>query len=111
MRDPVELCRRLQLPADCEPAAIRASRDFPVFAPLGYIARMRPGDPHDPLLRQVLPLDDELTVAQGFTADPVGDLAAQRAVGLLHKYHGRALMITTGVCAVHCRFCFRRQYP
>lgn len=111
VRDPVELCRHLQLPASCESAAVRASRDFPVFAPLSYIARMQPGDPHDPLLRQVLPLDDELTVAQGFTSDPVGDLAAQRAVGLLHKYHGRALMITTGVCAVHCRFCFRRQYP
>ena len=111
VRDPVELCRHLQLPAACEPAAIRASRDFPVLAPLGYIARMRPGDPLDPLLRQVLPLDAELAVAQGFTSDPVGDLAAQRAVGLLHKYHGRALMITTGVCAVHCRFCFRRQYP
>jgi EF-P beta-lysylation protein EpmB len=111
VRDPVDLCRRLQLPAHCESAAIRASRDFPVFAPLSYIARMQPGDPHDPLLRQVLPLDDELAVVQGFTADPVGDLAAQRDVGLLHKYHGRALMITTGVCAVHCRFCFRRQYP
>jgi EF-P beta-lysylation protein EpmB len=72
---------------------------------------MEPGNPRDPLLRQVLPLDDELFGAIGFTADPVGDLAAQRTAGLLHKYHGRALMITTGVCAVHCRYCFRRQYP
>lgn len=111
VRDPVELCRRLQLPAEIESAAIRASRDFPVFAPLDYIARMQPGDPRDPLLRQVLPLDEELVPVQGFTADPVGDLAAQGDGGVLHKYHGRALMITTGVCAVHCRFCFRRQYP
>ena len=111
VRDPVELCRRLQLPADCESAATRASRGFPVFVPLGYIARMEPGNPRDPLLRQVLPLDDELSDTLGFTADPVGDLAAQRATGLLHKYHGRALMITTGTCAVHCRYCFRRQYP
>jgi EF-P beta-lysylation protein EpmB len=111
VRDPGELCQRLQLPAEFESAAIRASRDFPVFAPLSYIARMERGNPRDPLLRQVLPLDDELLAAQGFTSDPVGDLAARRAAGLLHKYHGRALMITTGVCAVHCRYCFRRQYP
>jgi len=111
VRDPVELCRRLQLPADCEPAAIRASRRFPVLAPTSYIARMERGNPRDPLLRQVLPLDAELTATPGFTADPVGDLAAQRAAGLLHKYLGRALMITTGVCAVHCRYCFRREYP
>ena len=111
VRDPVDLCRRLQLPADCERAAIRASRDFPVFAPLSYIARIELGNPQDPLLRQVLPLDDELTDTPGFTADPVGDLAAERTAGLLQKYRGRALMITTGVCAVHCRYCFRREYP
>lgn len=111
VRDPLELCRRLQLPANCEPAAVRASRHFPVLAPSSYLARMEPGNPRDPLLRQVLPLDDELTAAAGFTADPVGDLAAQRGAGLLHKYLGRALMITTSLCAVHCRYCFRREYP
>jgi len=111
VRDPLELCRRLRLPAECANAAIRASRRFPVLAPTSYIARMEPGNPCDPLLRQVLPQDDELTAATGFTADPVGDLAAQRASGLLHKYLGRALMITTGACAVHCRYCFRREYP
>jgi len=72
---------------------------------------MEPGNPRDPLLRQVLPLDEEILSVQGFTSDPVGDLAARRAAGLLHKYRGRALMIATGVCAVHCRYCFRRQYP
>lgn len=111
VRDPLELCRRLQLPADCERAAIRAGRRFPVLVPLSYIARMELGNPRDPLLRQVLPWDDELSAATGFTADPVGDMAAQRAAGLLHKYLGRALMITTGLCAVHCRYCFRREYP
>lgn len=111
VRDPIELCHRLQLSAEFESAAIRASRSFPVFAPLSYIARMEPGNPRDPLLRQVLPLDEEILSVQGFTSDPVGDLAARRAAGLLHKYRGRALMIATGVCAVHCRYCFRRQYP
>lgn len=111
VRDPVKLCQQLQLSADFQNAAIRASRDFPVFVPLAYLARMESGNPRDPLLRQVLPLDAELESVQGFTSDPVGDLAARRSAGLLHKYHGRALMITTGLCAVHCRYCFRRQYP
>ncbi len=111
VRDPVELCRRLGLPPAWEAAAIRASRDFPVFVPLAYLARMERGNPYDPLLRQVLPLEDELAPAPGFTSDPVGDLAAQQGPGLLRKYRGRALMITTGACAVHCRYCFRREYP
>lgn len=72
---------------------------------------MRPGDVHDPLLRQVLPLADELQVAAGFTTNPVGDREASRAAGLLQKYAGRALILTTGACAVHCRYCFRRHFP
>ncbi|HEV3021464.1 MAG TPA: EF-P beta-lysylation protein EpmB [Pirellulales bacterium] len=111
IRDPQELCRILDLPAEYEAAAVRAAKDFPLLVPRGYVARMRPGDPHDPLLRQVLPLDAERAHVPGFTADPVGDAAAAVAPGLLQKYQGRALMVTTGACAVHCRYCFRRHYP
>jgi EF-P beta-lysylation protein EpmB len=101
----------LELPRALEPAAVRAARRFGVFAPRDYIARMQPGSPRDPLLRQVLPLADELDETPGFTTDPVADEAAKRQPGLLQKYHGRALMIVTGACAVHCRYCFRRHYP
>jgi len=111
VRDPVHLCRMLGLPAELEQAAVRAARDFAVFAPLPYVARIEPGNPRDPLLRQVLPLEDEVQDVAGFTTDPVGDGTAKRAPGLLQKYHGRALMITSGACAVHCRYCFRRHYP
>jgi EF-P beta-lysylation protein EpmB len=72
---------------------------------------MRRGDATDPLLRQVLPLDAELHAAPGYVADPVGDLAALAGHGLLQKYHGRALLVTTGACAIHCRYCFRREFP
>ncbi len=72
---------------------------------------MRHGDAADPLLRQVLPLDAELIETPGYVADPVGDLAALAGQGLLHKYHGRALLVTTGACAIHCRYCFRREFP
>jgi EF-P beta-lysylation protein EpmB len=72
---------------------------------------MRQGDPNDPLLRQVLPLDDEDQPAPGYGLDAVGDLAASGGTGVIHKYRGRVLLVATGSCAVHCRYCFRRHYP
>lgn len=72
---------------------------------------MRPGDPYDPLLRQVLPHADETRLIPGFVTDPVGDTRARIAPGVLHKYQGRVLLITTGACAIHCRYCFRRAFP
>ncbi len=111
IRDPRQLCRLLELPAEFEAAAVRAAAEFPLFAPKPFVAQIERGNPGDPLLRQILPLEVELSSPPGFTADPVGDLAAKKAPSLLHKYHGRALLITTGACAVHCRYCFRRHYP
>ncbi|MEX0679600.1 MAG: EF-P beta-lysylation protein EpmB [Pirellulales bacterium] len=111
VRDPGELCRLVNLPRRYVSGAMAAARDFSVFAPKGYIARMRPADVHDPLLRQVLPLEDELGERQGFGPDPVGDHAATLSPGLVHKYRSRVLMVTTGACAVHCRYCFRRHFP
>jgi EF-P beta-lysylation protein EpmB len=111
IRDPDELIDLVGLPAEYREPARRAARLFPLLAPRGYVARIRPGDPHDPLLLQVLPLGLEEDDVPGFAADPVGDGAARRAPGLLQKYEGRALLIATGVCAVHCRYCFRRHYP
>lgn len=88
-----------------------AAATFPVRVPRGFAARMRPGDPADPLLRQVLPVGAEMVATPGYVADPVGDLAALRSPGLIHKYAGRVLMVATGACAVHCRYCFRREFP
>jgi EF-P beta-lysylation protein EpmB len=88
-----------------------AGEGFRLRVPRGYLARMRPGDPADPLLRQVLPVEHELAEVADFVSDPLGEHAAMRAPGLLQKYRGRALMITTSACAVHCRYCFRREFP
>jgi EF-P beta-lysylation protein EpmB len=84
---------------------------FAVKVPRGFIARMRRGDPRDPLLLQVLPQLAELDDAPGFGDDAVGDLDAVAAHGVLHKYRGRALLIAAGSCAVNCRYCFRRHFP
>jgi len=109
--DPAELVRMLQLdPALVEPARA-AARRFGLRVPRGYVARMRVGDQGDPLLRQVLPLGDECAEVPGFGCDPVGDLAAMALPGVLQKYAGRVLITTTGACAIHCRYCFRRHFP
>jgi EF-P beta-lysylation protein EpmB len=111
IRDPYELVTALELPTEFIEPARKAADAFPLFAPRPYVARMRKADPADPLLRQVLPLGNELERPAGFKSDAVDDSAALLTPGLLQKYHGRALLITTGACAIHCRYCFRREYP
>ncbi len=84
---------------------------FPLRVPQAYIDKMVAGDAADPLLHQVLNRRYELDDVRGYHKDPVGDLDACQVPGLLHKYHGRVLLITTAACAVHCRYCFRRHFP
>lgn len=84
---------------------------FPLRVPRGFVARMRHGDPADPLLLQVLPRRAEHDPVEGFTVDAVGDMASRTGHGVLHKYDGRALLIASGSCAVNCRYCFRRHFP
>ena len=111
IRDPVELCAALGLPAESGRAAAGAARQFPLLVPASYLSRIERGNPADPLLLQVLPLAAEEIEVDGFNGDPVGETATTIAPGLLHKYAGRALMVVTGACAVHCRYCFRREFP
>ncbi len=108
---PADLLRYLGLAQQDLAGAMAASEQFRMLVPRGFAALMQPGDPSDPLLLQVLPQAAELLPAAGFCADPVGDAGAIRAPGLLQKYAGRALLLATGACAVHCRYCFRRQFP
>lgn len=111
IRDPRELLEFLDLPQLAAGLSTRAQAQFPMRVPRGFALRMRRGDPADPLLRQVLPLDDEDRLVPGFNLDAVGDTAANAGTGILHKYRGRALLVATGSCAVHCRYCFRRHFP
>ena len=109
IRSPLELLERLGLDATDVAISESAARDFPLLVPQAFIDRMRPGDPSDPLLRQVLPAAEETL--------PASDVYKrqgqhqQRTPGVLHKYAGRALLVLTGACAVHCRYCFRRHFP
>lgn len=109
--DPAELLEILELDPALLPAARAATRLFGLRVPRSYLARIAVGDPQDPLLRQVLPLGDELDDPPGFTEDPVGESQLPSMGGVLHKYPGRALLVTTGACGIHCRYCFRRHFP
>jgi EF-P beta-lysylation protein EpmB len=109
--EPHELLRLLDLEHLADALLAKADTGFALRVPRGFVARMRPRDPTDPLLLQVLPQAAELAEVPGFTRDAVGDLAARAGRGVLHKYEGRALLIATGSCAINCRYCFRRHFP
>ena len=111
VRDPAELLVMLGLETLAARLSPAAMAQFPLRVPRAFISRMRHGDDADPLLRQVLPLDDEDRIVPGFALDAVGDAAAKTADGVIRKYRGRALLIATGSCAVNCRYCFRRHFP
>lgn len=112
VREPAELARLLNLDVRDLVGMERADSDFRLLVPREFVARMQPGDPADPLLLQVLPQGAELAAQPaGYSADALDEADAARTPGLLVKYHGRALLVTSGACAVHCRYCFRRHYP
>lgn len=112
IRDSDELLQELGLrKSDLPEAAICQHPKFPLLVPRSFVQRMKPGDPRDPLLRQVLPVEEEQETFAGFVEDAVGDQASRTVPGLLQKYSGRALLMAAGSCAVHCRYCFRREYP
>lgn len=108
IRCSLELRRTLGLPN--HPKSETAV-SFPTFVPLEFVRRMQPGDEKDPLLLQVLATPAETNSVEGFSDDPVGDIQALAAGGLIHKYAGRALVVSTGACGIHCRYCFRREFP
>lgn len=108
-RQPGDLLEFLALPGD-ESSGPPAAR-FPLLVPREFVRRMQSGNRRDPLLLQVLPERSEQEEVPGFVSDPVGDRDSRQSHGLLHKYAGRVLLITTGACAVHCRYCFRQEFP
>jgi EF-P beta-lysylation protein EpmB len=111
IRDPDVLIDALGLPDELRPGARQAAALFPLMVTRSFLRRMRPADPRDPLLLQVLPLRAEGDAVLGFETDPLAEHAAHKAPGLLQKYAARALVISTGACAIHCRYCFRRSFP
>lgn len=111
IRSADDLFAELDLDRADLPAAVRAAGDFPVVVPQPYLDRIERGNPLDPLLLQVLPAAEELVATPGFVPDPLEESRFSPAPGMLQKYAGRALLVLTGTCAIHCRYCFRRSFP
>jgi EF-P beta-lysylation protein EpmB len=111
VRDPDQLVDLLKLPDSYRNQARKSAELFPLMVPHSFLDRMEPGNPEDPLLLQVLPLDAEQKDISGFVPDALHEHSARTSPGMLQKYAGRALLIATGTCAVHCRYCFRKNYP
>ena len=112
IRSPLALAKTLGIESELQ--SIDVDSSFPLLVPMPYLQRIVPGDLTDPLLRQVLPIAAERVVHQGFSADPLQEVTfTQKSAtsALIQKYHGRILIITTGACAVNCRYCFRRHFP
>ncbi|MCH2180865.1 MAG: EF-P beta-lysylation protein EpmB [Mariniblastus sp.] len=109
IRSPGELARTLGIPLPVEPDGARLP--FPLFAPLPFVSRIQPGNLEDPLLRQIWPSSDEQKPMAGYRSDPLDESQYALSPGLLKKYGSRALMVINGTCAVHCRYCFRQNFP
>ena len=110
--DPKELLELLELDPALLPAARRAAAQFGLRTTRNFVARIKPRDPEDPLLRQVLPIVCE-TAPQplDFNADPLAEAHSSPVPGLIHKYRSRVLLLGTTQCAINCRYCFRRHFP
>ena len=104
-----ELCRVLELPEVIAQEGLAAHARYPLFVPKSFAAKIEKGNPRDPLLLQVLPRPEELSKVDGFSDDPLQEQADEKNCPLLRKYEGRVLLLTTNQCAVHCRYCFRRN--
>jgi len=109
--DPFELLKILDIDARHFPQCEQACDSFPLKVPRSYVDKIKKGDIKDPLLMQIMASNEELVSFNNYSVDPVGDLQSMPVPGLLHKYKGRVLLITTGACAIHCRYCFRRHFP
>jgi EF-P beta-lysylation protein EpmB len=107
--EPEQLARILNI--ELEAGYKNGAAAFPLRVPWPYLARIKRGDPTDPLLLQVLPQAAEALEVPGYQLDPLQELSQSPAPGLIQKYHSRVLVVTTGACGIHCRYCFRRHFP
>lgn len=105
-----ELLKFLEMDTPDDEHAELSDSPFPFKVTRSYADRMRKQDPLDPLFLQVFPDKLEKQDDPQYVSDPVGDMASLVAPGLIHKYEGRVLLVTTGACAIHCRYCFRREF-
>ncbi|VIO73914.1 lysine-2,3-aminomutase-like protein [Bradyrhizobium ivorense] len=109
LRQPRELVDAGLAPANALPELERVAARYAVAVTPELAARIDPADPDDPIARQFVPSAAELVEQPGENADPIGDDAHSPVAGIVHRYPDRVLFKLVHVCAVYCRFCFRRE--
>jgi lysine 2,3-aminomutase len=109
LREPAELVAEGLAPAEALPALERVAARYAVAITPALAALIDPSDPDDPIARQFVPSAAELEMQPGENADPIGDHAHSPIPGIVHRYPDRVLFKLVHVCAVYCRFCFRRE--
>ncbi|MCU7835791.1 MAG: EF-P beta-lysylation protein EpmB [gamma proteobacterium symbiont of Taylorina sp.] len=111
LTDPLLLLKKLDLKPQAMSFSATAASQFSFKVPTAFVDKMKIADENDPLLKQILPVYQELEHKFGYQTDPLDESLSLTQPGLLQKYHGRALLLVTPGCAINCRYCFRRHYP
>ena len=109
LRRPKQLCDRGLAPPELQALLDAVGDRYAVALPEPLAQLIDPNDPHDPIARQYIPDAAELEQQTGESADPIGDEAWSPVEGIVHRYPDRVLFKVTHICAVYCRFCFRRE--
>ena len=109
LREPAELLAHGFVPTNALADLEKVSARYAVAVTPDMAALIDPEDPDDPIARQFIPSLEELVRSTGENADPIGDHAHSPVPGIVHRYPDRVLFKLVHVCAVYCRFCFRRE--
>lgn len=110
----VELCNELNLNFEKlrhHNLEANLAPKFPLKVPRYFANKISKNNYQDPLLLQILPISKELQFTQGYCNDPLQEDKYIKAPGLIHKYSNRILLTMTGACGIHCRYCFRQNFP
>src|ERR1700688_3064022 len=109
LREPTELVANGLVSVEQLPHLEQVAARYAVAVTPEIAALIDPDDPDDPIARQFIPRPEELLAAPGESADPIGDHTHSPVSGIVHRYPDRVLFKLVHVCAVYCRFCFRRE--
>jgi len=109
LRDPAELIAHGLAPLTALSELEKVAARYAVAVTPDIAALIDSSDPDDPIARQFIPTVEELVGVPGENADPIGDHAHSPVSGIVHRYPDRVLFKLVHVCAVYCRFCFRRE--
>jgi EF-P beta-lysylation protein EpmB len=110
VKNPLQLLQLLEIAPERAGLSDLARKNFPMLVPMPFVRKMKKGDINDPLLQQVLPIESEDRIVDGYSLDPLQE-HKNEIPGVLHKYKSRVLLILKTGCAVNCRYCFRRHFP